>query len=707
MRFAIQTLIIWALTALPAAAQQEAEAALFVRRDGDTVRVAIEVEIARGWHLYHGPTKADIGPPEAIGKPTTVTFLGADVEWEALSFPEPEKVEQDTGLELTWVHEHHGKIVIRATGTAAPGADLAGLRAKIDGVTCSDASGQCISYAETLAPAGEGGDALFPAVAVASAEPFDPDSLDADPFGADPFAVGGGFGLDEPDTEATLWARLVNGEVHVAIEIEIARDWHLYHGPTKADMGSPDAVGNPTTVTLDQALDWQPVVFPEPHAVEQELGGTINEHTGTIVLYARGTPRAPFGVADLDMLEVELDGLTCSDITGTCLPWHAAPKRDGEGPDEVFAAFPDSVAGATTRETPADPVGTSSSKGDESDGLWLFLLAAVGWGLFTLLMPCTYPMIPITISFFTKQADARKGSVLPLSLTYGAGIIAIFVLIGVVIGPVIIDFAVHPVTNLLIGSMFLLFALVLFGVMELNPPAFLMNVAGKASMRGGYVGVFLMGVTLVVTSFTCTAPFVGSLLALGATQGGVGRIALGMAVFGATMAIPFVLLSLIPGKLKAMPRSGEWMHVLKVFLGFVEVAAALKFISNADLVWQWGLLSRELFLVLWLGIFTTAALFLFGVIRLKGEDGEIGPVRMVGGLMTLLFALYSGFGSLGNSMDPIMTAIIPPYSSQMGVGQGGGQPAATHTIVKDDYEEAVRVARREGKGLLVNFTGYT
>jgi thiol:disulfide interchange protein DsbD len=456
-------------------------------------------------------------------------------------------------------------------------------------------------------------------------------------------------------------------------------------------------------VTLGGNVEWQPAIFPEPHTVEQETGGTVNEHTGTIVVYARGTPGRAFDEASLEALSVELDGLTCSDVTGLCITWFAELERDGSGPDEVFEAFPEAVAASSP------DAGTDSGPGGgEGDGLWLFLLAAVGWGLFTLLMPCTYPMIPITISFFTKQADARKGSVLPLSLTYGAGIIAIFVLIGVVIGPVIIDFAVHPVTNLVIGSMFLLFALVLFGMMELNPPAFLMNVAGKASMRGGYVGVFLMGVTLVVTSFTCTAPFVGSLLALGAGQGGVGRIALGMAVFGATMAIPFVLLSLVPGKLQAMPRSGEWMNVLKVFLGFVEVAAALKFISNADLVWQWKFLSREVFLVLWFGIFIVAALFLFGMIRLKSEDGSIGPGRMVGGLLTFLFALYCGFGSLGNSMDPIMTAIIPPYSSQEGGGgKGGGLPAATHTIIKDDYEEAIRVARKEGKGVLVNFTGYT
>ena len=164
------------------------------------------------------------------------------------------------------------------------------------------------------------------------------------------------------------------------------------------------------------------------------------------------------------------------------------------------------------------------------------------------------------------------------------------------------------VTNLVIGALFFYFAFVLFGFITLQPPRFLLDVAGKASSTGGYLGVFLMGATLVVTSFTCTAPVVGSLLALGAQGGDYGRLVLGMAVFGLTMAVPFVFLSLVPGKLQAMPRSGEWMNTLKVFLGFVEVAAALKFISNADMAWRWEWLSRELFLYTWAGVLLMAGL---------------------------------------------------------------------------------------------------
>jgi thiol:disulfide interchange protein len=242
----------------------------------------------------------------------------------------------------------------------------------------------------------------------------------------------------------------------------------------------------------------------------------------------------------------------------------------------------------------------------------------------------------------------------------------------------------------------------------LNPPRFLMNAAGSASQKGGYLGVFLMGATLVITSFTCTAPFVGTLLSTGASSGGIGRIALGMAVFGLTMAIPFVWLSMVPAKIKSIPKSGEWMHTLKVFLGFVEVAAALKFISNADLVWDWGVLSRELFLFLWFAIFAIAALYLFAMFRLRDEYGQeeaasISSKRMVGAFGTALFAVYCLYGALGHSLDPVMTALAPNYSTKI----GGGAGATSHVIIKDDFEGALARAKSENKFLLANFTGFT
>jgi thiol:disulfide interchange protein DsbD len=275
-----------------------------------------------------------------------------------------------------------------------------------------------------------------------------------------------------------------------------------------------------------------------------------------------------------------------------------------------------------------------------------------------------------------------------------------------VFGSLIIPFSAHPVTNLVIGAAFIYFSFVLFGLVNLQPPAFLMNVAGSASQKGGFVGVFLMGATLVVTSFTCTAPFVGTLLAAGASGAGganLGRVALGMAAFGLTMAVPFVFLSLVPTRLKAMPRSGEWMNTLKVFMGFVELAAALKFLSNTDLVWGWELFSRELFLLLWGLLFIGAGLYLFGVFA---RGTKIGGKRAVGALATLVFAGYCFWGMSGKPLDFVMTAIAPPYSGGR-LGWHWYDAGETWKIVIDDYDAAFAQAKAEERLLLINLTGHT
>ncbi|MBK7878712.1 MAG: hypothetical protein IPJ77_23895 [Planctomycetes bacterium] len=568
---------------------------------------------------------------------------------------------------------------------------------------------------------------------------------------------------------AALYAREVDGVVRIAIEIQIDKGWHLYHGPTVEEMGTEGAAGKPTVVELaGKDLEFSEIRFgsmphPEVQDFGDELKPTIYEHSGTVTIFATATKSDP--PARPDTITASLTGQTCMDGPGgMCTDYGEEIRFRNAGKDELFANFaavmdpkedpndpkPPSAGGSdgsksggadehgsnptdasssgSTASGTNDPkasegAGSGSSSGattgstdssvpPEDEGLLAFLLSAVFWGIFTLLMPCTYPMIPITISYFTKQATQKQTSGLSLSIVYGLGIIGIFVVIGLVIGQAIIPFAQHPVTNLLIGLVFVVFALSLFGLFNLQLPSFLMNAAGAASMKGGYVGVFLMGATLVVTSFTCTAPFVGALLGTGAASGDLGRIALGMAVFGATIAIPFAALSMLPGKMKAMPKSGEWMHTLKVTMGFVELAAALKFLSNADLVWECKFLSIEMFLFLWTGIFAVAGLYLFGVIRLEEEGTDrISSGRMVAGLFFSLLSMYSLYGALGNKLDPIMTAIAPNYSNAVGGDGHGVSQGPTkkkgHTIVTDDFQAAVEIAKAEKKRVLINFTGVT
>ncbi len=683
-----------------------ARAELFVRpapapAEAGEVRAAVRIRIEPGWHLYHD----DLGQPDAVGKPTAVEFEGAGASWSKTRFPDPIRIDQPglgEGGRDTWIWAHEGTIVLFAAGRLASGADTSSVAVSLKGLTCED-DGSCIPWSELTTSKGVGPDALFasfPAELRApgpAGEP-QPEASDELPLSAGGSSSAEAAGRNEDHARAQLYLRRDGDTVRAAIEIQVAKGWHLYHD----ELGQPDSVGKPTTLELTgTGIEWGRPRFPAPERIGQPGVGDggrdtwIWAHSGTFVVRVEG--RLPAG-ASLDGVRARISGLTC-DEGETCTPWSAEISSSGAGPDRLFA----------DGSTPSSIAGGSTQPGAES--LARFLWMAVFWGLFTLLMPCTYPMIPITISFFTKQAAQRNGSTLSLSMLYGLGIVAVFILIGVAFGAVIIPFATHPVTNLVIGLVFVLFSLALFGAIDLQPPRFLMDAAGRASRVGGPMGVFLMGATLVVTSFTCTAPFVGSLLAVGARDGDLPRIALGMGTFGLTMAVPFVLLSMLPRKISALPRSGEWMHVLKVFLGFVELAAALKFISNSDLVWGWNVFSRELFLLLWFGIFLVAAVFLFGLIHLKGEKAhEIGPLRMVGATAVLLFALYCLYGMTGHSLDKIMTAIVPNYSSRDVVGAsagGGGRQERSHVIVKDDYDAALARARQEQKLLLVNFTGFT
>lgn len=458
--------------------------------------------------------------------------------------------------------------------------------------------------------------------------------------------------------------------------------------PQKLDAGALEAVG-PAVVPPGTRTEKSGMVqFPLPHVFEvtQALRVPNAQRPGTIEISGALTVQICNATGCLPKEDVDFEAtlaIEAGDVrpanAGSTLPPPPQPRSDP----------PENVA--------------------SSNSWWALILACIGGGVFALVMPCTYPMIPITFSFFTKQAEKRGGKVLGLALTYGIGIVAMFVFVGVGLSAVIIDVANHWVTNSVIGVAFLLFAFTLFGWINLQPPRFLQDAAAKASGAGGLLGIFFMGAALVITSFTCTAPIVGTLIANVAVEG-VGRVAIGMAVFGMTMAAPFVALSLMPTKVKALPRSGEWMETLKVSLGFVELAATLKFVSMVDIALDWNALPRELFLLLIAVIFGLWALYLFGILRKAGSANEgVGAGRMASGMAVTLVAAYLFFGAMGYKLDYYMTAFAPPYSAPL-VGTraaaDGGVKAATHVIVKDDGDAALVTAKAADKLLLYNFTGF-
>ncbi|MDG1051052.1 MAG: cytochrome c biogenesis protein CcdA [Planctomycetota bacterium] len=748
------SLLLIAFGTLAPAIAQDVKVKLFSKAAGDDVLVAIQIRPSYGCWVYD---KGD--PSEVGGLPTTVTLGEVEgAEWSEVWYPEP-KVKPDVGYGPARVFDKKTYFFAAARGAAAAGVDAGAVGALVEGQVCNE--NQCLPFDEDLATLGAGPESVW--------EGF-PESLLAEPE-EDPLQWSPAFG-DEA-AAARAFARVLDGDdgeiVELVVQVATPEHWHMYHGPSAEDMGP--GIGSPTTVTVEGGnVDWdEDVHYPEPFRYVQDAAdeekGWLWAHEGLFHFALRGEAFDEFDPGDL---EISLDGQSCDD--GSCLPVNlSGVEVVGAGSDALFAAAfatwtlpqaasggagadmePDaapsagadaapesgavdvaeSVVGAAgstpTIEAPAaDGERRSFGQETESEGLLEFILLAIGAGLFTLLMPCTYPMIPITISFFTKQADERGGNALLLASVYGLGIVLMFVLLGVLAGPLLVPFATHYVTNLFIGVLFVVFALALFGAINLNPPAFLMGAAGKASGTGGIYGVFLMGLTLVITSFTCTGPFVGTLIAAGAS-GGVMRIVIGMGVFGATMAAPFVVLALIPSRLSAIPSAGGWMNTLKVFMGFVELAAALKFFSNADIALQAGWLPREVFLMMWAAIGLAAAMYLFGRINLKGEspDGEIGPGRLCGGLVTLIGSAYCFMGVLGYHLDEtIMSAMAPPPSYSRGLVEthkaevvssagslalpAGVKRQAGSLVVLDDYDLALKVARERGLGVLVNFTGHT
>lgn len=396
-----------------------------------------------------------------------------------------------------------------------------------------------------------------------------------------------------------------------------------------------------------------------------------------------------------------------------------APPVDEQRPPEVQepAVRPD------TRAESISPTGDLDVA--RSGGLLPFLLLAIGAGLAALLTPCVFPMIPLTISFFSHQATTRRQAV-RMALVYGLSIVVIFtglgVLMAVVAGAAGAQLiATNPWINLFIGLIFVVFALSLLGLFELRLPYRFVNfVNDRGSRKGGLIGVLFMGLTLTLVSFSCTAPFVGGLLAATVANEWIWPVA-GMLVFSTTFAAPFVLFAMFPRWLSSLPRSGVWMNSLKVTLGFIELAAAFKFISNADLVWGWGIVSRTLVIAVWIVLFFLTGVYLLGKLRLSEEPPleTVGTLRLLVAIVFFGLSLYLFPGLLGaplNSLD----AYLPPrqatdvglsslFTRQAGTGVAGGlewhgNDAAPYETVRATVFDK---ATTSGKPVLIDFSGYT
>ena len=338
--------------------------------------------------------------------------------------------------------------------------------------------------------------------------------------------------------------------------------------------------------------------------------------------------------------------------------------------------------------------------------LWQIIVLGFLGGLIALLTPCVFPMIPLTVSFFTKRNEnPARGKI--EALLYAFSIVFIYFLISV---PFLI-FDISPDTlneistgaplNIFFFLIFVVFAFSFFGYYEITLPSFIANKADNASNVGGIIGIFFMAVTLAIVSFSCTGPILGSLLVGALTSsGGKLNLVAGMSAFGFALALPFGLFAFFPQMLKSLPKSGGWMTTIKVVLGFLELIFAFKFLSNADLVMHWGILKYEVFLGVWIIIGIAMFLYLIGKIHFPHDHPSktINKTRLVLAGMSAVFVLYTASGLFGNELT-FFSGFPPPKFYSLFDQETKFHPTS-------DYNEALKQAKAEGKPLMVDFTGW-
>jgi thiol:disulfide interchange protein len=376
---------------------------------------------------------------------------------------------------------------------------------------------------------------------------------------------------------------------------------------------------------------------------------------------------------------------------------------------------------ATITQSPATPnIPRTANTADvvvlAETSIWRFILAAAGFGLLALLTPCVFPMVPITVSFFTKRNAGSRKEATKDAVLYALGIIVTFVALGFILsliaGPAGINqFAANPWANLLIAAIFIAFALNLFGLFEIGVPSSILSKLNSTAQqsKNRMFSVVLMGFVFSLTSFTCTVPFVGTLM-VAFSRGSWFVPLIGMVVFAGVFALPFFLLALFPSLMKSLPRSGSWLNNVKVVMGFLEIAAALKFFSNVDLIWSWHFFSRDLVLAAWIAIAIITTLYLLGRFQLSHDTPveHIGALRVMIAVTFLSVGVYLYTGFHGQPLGQL-DAFLPPYDASdvqtAALGPAGSASAMERWI--PSYTEALAEAKLTHKNIFIDFTGYT
>ncbi len=428
-----------------------------------------------------------------------------------------------------------------------------------------------------------------------------------------------------------------------------------------------------------------------------------------------------FTIAVKPMKATEETAVASGEDTTSITPVEEASGTTDTTVETATTVEPTETAPATPESEPAKEEGGSK--------WWLIFLGGFGGGLAAFLMPCIYPMVPLTVSFFTKQSKTKMEGVRK-ALIYGVSIITIYVLLGMSISIIFGSDALNalstnPWFNLAFFALFIVFAISFFGAFEITLPSKWVNSADEASNKGGLMGIFFMAFTLALVSFSCTGPIIGTLLVEAAQNGSFYGPALGMFGFALALSIPFALFAAFPGWLNSMPKSGGWLNTVKVTLGFLELALAFKFLSNADLVWQAGWLKREMFLAIWVGIAFATGLYLLGVFKMSSDSNtdRLTTSRLLFALVFFIFGFYLLPGMWGAPVKLVAGLTPPMFYSEMGaapqqaavassnghegIPEGAHPESCPHGLnCFHDYDQGLAYAKQVNKPILLDFTGW-
>lgn len=367
-------------------------------------------------------------------------------------------------------------------------------------------------------------------------------------------------------------------------------------------------------------------------------------------------------------------------------------------------------------KNPVNNCGGTGGEDTSKKNLWgIFVLGFLG-GLVGLIMPCTFPMIPLTVSFFTKKSGNRRKSISNASL-YGFFIFIIYVLLSLPFyfldagsSDILNNISTNAWLNLVFALVFITFAISFFGYFEIGLPGSLSNTVDAKSSVGSSGGIFFMALTLAIVSFSCTGPILGSLLVGALNQnGGALQLTVAMGGFGLALGLPFALFAMFPNWLSSLPKSGGWMNTVKIVFGFLELALAIKFLSNADLVKHWGILKREVFFGLWIVVGIALTLYLLGVIKFEHDPPpkKLGKIRIGIALMVAVFTIYllPGISNTKYANRSLVSGFPPPLSYSI-YGKNSSKGKGVEANVLNDYEKAVQLSKELHKPILIDFTGW-